>query len=455
MTRMVIIHKTPSVWNKIEWLEENYKGKSRINKNKIEWKSELQSLIDTDVYIQLSIKMKQILGIDELHIVQGYDPNEDRNWIVSEETGKHTLDNGITYWSINDVNNLHFFMDFELIFTRGNYINLHNKISKSHQISAEKIWLHYPATSVKFPYFNEYSDFVTSGLKKGNINLTQIDKNLEAMMIELKINKNRSHRSSMHDKIKYIEKQIRKSNKTIENPYTIVLCDDEKFSEQFSEIYNQNTILNFNKPCIKPNIKIKFYRDYDMTFCGTTLQDTKNHMLFAQLLDSLDNMISEPLRVAVAGDMGNKPSFSNSITKEFKNITVDKFGELSREDLYKLFNNSRSLIVLSGRDSNPRILQEAGICGSRVIVSDILSEGKELIAKNKMIGKVIKTVKESWFYQRNGNLKFQMTPQIANRISKELSRSYHPYTVSETCTKLYDIETTASKICEALENTLL
>ena len=35
MTRMVIIHKTPSVWNKIEWLEENYKGKSRINKNKI------------------------------------------------------------------------------------------------------------------------------------------------------------------------------------------------------------------------------------------------------------------------------------------------------------------------------------------------------------------------------------------------------------------------------------
>ena len=451
MSKMVIFHKTPSIWNKMEWLNGHFNGKFVVKQNPIQWTNELQSLIDSDIYIQLCLQIKEILGVGELHIVQGYDPNEDRNWIVSEEVGRHKLADDVIYWSINDVNNLGFFMDFDIIFTRGNYTNLHNTISDSIQGQAN-IWLHYPATSVKYPHFNQYSKFVESGIRKGNIDLSLVNNNLDAMMIELEINKHRPHNLIPSDKIKYIGKKIKKSNKASTNPYTVVLCDDKNFSKEFSKIYEGTSILSFNKPCLAPIIDIKFERFYDITFCGTTLQETKNHMLFAQFLEHFDKMTSTEIRVAVAGDFGNRPSFTNSISREYKNIVVDVFGEIPRQELQQLFNNSRSMIVLSGRDSNPRILQEAGICGARVLVADILSEGQQLITKNKMIGAVIKTGKESWFYQKNGNLKFQMTPQITNRISRELTKSHHPFIVAENCRELYDIRNTAERICDFVES---
>ena len=96
-------------------------------------------------------------------------------------------------------------------------------------------------------------------------------------------------------------------------------------------------------------------------------------------------LLDTNISVGIAGDRGNIPAFSRGLSSKFENITVENLGEVPREELFDLFNNSRTLVVLSGRDCNPRIIQEAGMCGAYVIAADTLSDGFEIFSKHPLL----------------------------------------------------------------------
>ena len=82
MKKMVLIHKTPASWNKKEHLPKPPDGNNKTSESEIlNFDSELKSLLETDLYIAISRDLCEKLEIDELHIVQGFSPTEEKNWI--------------------------------------------------------------------------------------------------------------------------------------------------------------------------------------------------------------------------------------------------------------------------------------------------------------------------------------------------------------------------------------
>ena len=69
---MVLIHKTPAQWSKKDWLMNQFDdSKSVIPKKDLPSNSLVRTLLDDDIYIQLCLKLCDLLSIDKLHIVQG------------------------------------------------------------------------------------------------------------------------------------------------------------------------------------------------------------------------------------------------------------------------------------------------------------------------------------------------------------------------------------------------
>ena len=139
-------------------------------------------------------------------------------------------------------------------------------------------------------------------------------------------------------------------------------------------------------------------------------------------------------------------NFSDGVSKHFHHLIVENHGEVSKAELFNLFNDSRALVVLSGRDCNPRIIQEAGMCGTRVLAADILSDGFESIALQPLLGAIILTKKESWFYQSNGNLIFDTNQKFVEKVLKEVSISKMPYATQRTAIAVYSLELAAKQI---------
>jgi hypothetical protein len=227
-----------------------------------------------------------------------------------------------------------------------------------------------------------------------------------------------------------------------------VLIDDGSQFSHYSSIYPGTQVLHFQKPATLLSPAEQQTRQFDLMFCGTTLQTTKNHLQFLSLLDQLDTMSTSPLKVGIVGNQGNLPAFSNGLRKSHQNIEILDFGEVGRGKLGEIFNQTRCLIVLSGRDCNPRVIQEAGLHGVRALVADTLSDGIDVIKDNPLLGSVIQTNKHSWFYQRNGNLLFDVDRKFAKRVANELAYSFHPRTTSEVANSIYSLESIVKDLTE-------
>jgi hypothetical protein len=110
------------------------------------------------------------------------------------------------------------------------------------------------------------------------------------------------------------------------------------------------------------------------------------------------------------------------------------------------------MVILSGRDSNPRVIQEAGALGVRTIVADTMSDGLEILKINPLIGAVIQTEKTTWFYSRNGNLKFRVDSDFAKNVLMEINRSESPIAVANICKSLYDFDASLSEVVEIIRS---
>jgi glycosyltransferase involved in cell wall biosynthesis len=394
--------------------------------------------METDVYIKLVIEICNKLGIEELHIVQGYSPSEERNWLSGVSNAVYKLSNGITYSCIISKEQLIQFGEFDLIFSRGKYHHLHNWVST--QTNTNPLWIHYDATSMNFPHLQRYTEHIAAGKEKSDSNSNLLDSKVNGMLLEHRIN---VQENMFQELISNLSEKRDSKNTT---PYHLILIDDFQSYILHENVFPGTIIKKFTKPCLPFRPTINYERKYDISFCGTTLQLTKNHMQFISLLRQLDLLLDTNISVGIAGDRGNIPAFSSGLSSRFENITVENLGEVPREELFDLFNNSRTLVVLSGRDCNPRIIQEAGMCGAYVIAADTLSDGFEIFSKHPLLGTIIPTKKASWFYQKNGNLIFDADKAFAQKVLNKVNIARFPYMVHKVAKSTYSVENEAQNL---------
>lgn len=454
---MVLILKTPAIWNKIEQLPVSPIVADRLfDDNIFEITPELKTLFETDLYIMMSKSICEKLELDELHIVQGFSPDEKRNWINAETAGRYTIDEKTTYWCITEPKDILPFLKMEIIFTRGNYEKLHTCLFEFIDGNGQRpIWLHYPATAMMFPHVIKHHKRASSAAVQNSYeHQIALREQVNGMYVEHDI------RSSDHSKTNDTQEMLEILNskfmkirrKVNKGPYDIVLVDDISSVEEYNLVYPNSIISSFVKPNISMNSNLNFEREYDIIFCGTTLQKTKNHMQFITLLKRLDEASAGILKIAIAGNQGNMTSFSEGLTRKYQNLIVDDFGQLSTSQLFELFNDSKTMVVLSGRDSNPRVIQEAGGLGVRTIVADTMSDGLDTLKDHPLIGAIVPTKKTTWFYSRNGNLKFDVDSEFAENVLKEIKLSKSPIVVANICKSLYDFDTSLLEIIELIRS---
>lgn len=441
MDKLVFFHKTPAIWNKAKDLSDEPK---KIDLAKLKKKlpsfslhSEMNDFFSTDVYVHMCKEICAHLGINELHIVHGYREDEPRNWSVMDSQGWCHVDENTTYWSLTDPENLLPFMESGLIFSRGNYPQLHNWLSTHSNDPSNQFWLHYPATSIRFPHLVKYRKEIERMIKSSG-HSESTDSTLTGMAIEHNLTYLSSTSGEQWTELLHHFQNQRTAS--MAGPYSMVLADDRFNVSALSEIFSSSMVQTFIKPAVYSSQEILHSKEYDLIYCGTTLQTTKNHQCFIQLLKHIDALISDDLTVAIAGNKKGSPLFENLFSYPFSNIRLVNMGELPRSELQVIFSKTKTMIVTSGRDANPRIIQECLVQGCRVLAVDTLSDGQEFIESNPLLGTILPSNTEKWTYERNGNLVFHPSVKIASMIVEEIKKSNFPDLVATIARKKLSVE---------------
>jgi len=427
MERLVFFHKTPALWNKKKQLKNNPES-IRIERMKKEIppfsvNDEMNEFFSTDVYFHMCKEICTKLGIKEFHIIHGYREDEPRNWSVKGSQGWCQVDENTTYWSLTEPENLLPFMEASVIVSRGNYPVFHDWLSNHSKSPPNQFWLHYPATSIRFPHLEKYKKNIAGMVKSG-----EQDDLIESIITGSELEHNLNY-SSSHTQEKYGELlQHFQTHRTIsmDGPYTVVLADDRYSVDNLSQIFPSSIIQTFTKPAVFPEHYHSEPRDYDLIYCGTTLQTTKNHQCFIQLLKHLDTLLDEEMKIIIAGNKQGNPLFDTLFSYPFSHVNVFNMGEVPRSELQTFFSKTKTMILTSGRDANPRIIQESLVHGARVIAIDTLSDGQEFIENNPLLGAVLPSDSGRWKYERNGNLSFHPSVSLASLILDEITKSNFP-----------------------------
>ena len=441
MDKLVFFHKTPALWNKSNNLpkEATFHSVSQLKKQlpNRSLSSEMSEFFLTDVYFQMCRDICNHLDIKEIHIIHGFEEGEQRNWSVHKDEGWCEVEENITYWSFTNAEKLVSFMDASIIFTRGNYPLLHQWLSANSDSHPQRFWLHYPATSIRFPHIERYEKKIKEIIEQDN-NDSSLQSILLGMGIEHKFKpQSSSLKEGYSELLEFFREQ---QNKMTGGPYTMVLADDKYNHQVLKNIFPNSLIQTFVKPAIWDKESSSVDRVYDLIYCGTTLQKTKNHQCFSQLLKHLDSYTNSKLVVVIAGNKNDSNALQHLFEYPFSNINLLNMGEVSRSDLQTLFSKSKTMIVTSGRDANPRIIQESLVHGARVLVVDTLSDGLDFISSNPLLGAILPSDTGKWRYERNGNLSFNPTIKLASLIEEQIKKSNFPDLVVEVCRRKLSIE---------------
>ena len=254
----------------------------------------------------------------------------------------------MTYWCVDSPAQLQQFMNSAIVFTRGNYASLHDFLSNSGNEGSKPIWLHYPATALMFPHLETYKEHITTLISEPTFDSRVLSEQVIGMIVEHKLNPVSGYKGLERNLENLLNHFNKRRTKQKPSPYDIVLIDDKLSFSQYQSIYSESLVVPFVKPILPPKFTINYHRKYDMMFCGTTLQPTKNHLQFVGLLDRLDRETDGILRICIAGDRGDLPAFTQSLKKEYAFLEIDNYGEVARTELLSLYNQTRTLIVHVG-----------------------------------------------------------------------------------------------------------
>jgi len=449
--RMTFFHKTPAMWNKTISLEipsGRVQDLSMMKKNISSFSpnQEMLELFETDIYIQMCKHICKILEIEELHIVHGVSEKEEKNWITHDSEGYCKVDEMSTYWCVASPEKLLGFVDADIIFSRGNYPILHNWLHQTND-SNGRIWIHYPATSLRYPHLERYGKSTSKALHQKTSSSS-----LKTILTGMGVEHNMRSGTLLNDDLLEVllAKFTEGRTHIFGGPYTIVLVDDNYNVDATSLVYPDSLIYKFVKPALWSLDEIPHTRSYDLIFCGTTLQSTKNHHAFGQLLEKLDTCTNRKLTIVIAGNNEKNDTLSTYLNYPYANLEIVNIGEVSRSELQSLFSNTKTMLITSGRDSNPRTIQESLVHGARVIAIDTLSDGLEFLKSNPLLGQVLTSDVEGWHYTRNGNLEFRPDMQLASQLMKEIDKSKFPDLVASVARNKLSLEESMNLLCRLI-----
>ena len=90
------------------------------------------------------------------------------------------------------------------------------------------------------------------------------------------------------------------------------------------------------------------------------------------------------------------------------------------------------------------------MCGAYVIAADTLSDGFEIFSSQPLLGSIIPTKKASWFYQKNGNLIFDVDKAFAQKVLDKVNRARFPYMVHRIAKSTYSIKNQAHNLTDLI-----
>ena len=462
-TRAVLYHKTPAIWSRLASFDEDAPASVEELKNslgELDLKEVPIDIMNTDIYVGMVRWLAEQMNVDEIHIVQGYESSEAKNWTVSSEMGFHEVSENIYYWSVDNAAHLIPFMDNKFMMTRGNYPRLHINLASIQP--KHGVWLHYAATSLHLPHLQNMLDWWGE-----HHNKSMNHHNRFYQFINLLINNNpKLFSKAIHEK--FDELQFSPGDKTQtelikelknwddsrfkelkKSPYDIILIDDSSTREIMNKVHPRALIYTFVKPCLEHETPAQ-KEEFDVVFAGTSLQKTKNHSLFTDLLSGFDKILNRKIKVAILGNLGGDIDYQNALDIDYEMIDINDMGQLSREEALSVFAKSRSLLLTSGRDANPRVISEAATCGAKVIALDILSDGFEVLSLNPAIGSLIEVDPFTKSYVENGNFSCMVTPDLVKDVLNKIEDSASSIFTREVAKRLFDLPTNLEESLAAI-----
>ena len=335
--KIVGIYKIPALWDKKEKKEfiintiDNYLLMDNIQDFK-EHSHRITNIQD-NVYFEMFKKMN-------IH-------NSEAHYIFIDENAETiytTIIDNINVWILRNHKDLCSFMDADLYFLRGNYLNYYNYFTSSSK-SCKIIF--YPATSLTFSYKNN-----------GKI---------------IKPFKNFIYNST-------IDKEcINKLNHPFYERIDIALIhEDENYMKIFEK--SKKKII-FNKPPCSTFKFLDIPRIYDYIFIGDAIQTTKNHHLMFHFIEYCEkNQLL--IKIIYISDKEllkkNIENFIDPTELNFVNLQFDNY--LTPEQLNIYMNKSKINLIFSGRDAFPRTISETMSAGCYNVALDTLSDGKNVIS---------------------------------------------------------------------------
>jgi len=232
----------------------------------------------------------------------------------------------------------------------------------------------------------------------------------------------------------------------------MVLADGSSNVKSLKDAFPNASIQTFVKPAVWIENEVNYLREYDWMYCGTSLQSTKNHQCFVQLVKYLDALIEHEMKIVISGNKAESNVFEHLFQYPFSKIKLINVGEVTRSQLQSLFGKSKTMIVTSGRDANPRIIQESLVHGARVIAIDTLSDGLDFISSNPLLGTVLKSDSSEWKYARNGNLEFLPSIHLASLVVDEINKSNFPDLVMDISRRKLSLQNSVQPLINTIKS---
>ena len=169
--------------------------------------------------------------------------------------------------------------------------------------------------------------------------------------------------------------------KSINHRFTYLLYDEPKNKELWQKMFPNSELVHFRK---KANYYFKYnnmQRIYDIIFVASENQSTKNHNLFMDFISFLE-LNNIKMNIVFVGKNDDLMSLI------LKNVNLINYTFVPHKELVELYNQSKTNLIISGRDALPRVICESLSCGCYNIILDTLSDGK-YIFDNKNLGAIL------------------------------------------------------------------
>ena len=416
--------------NKIYNIDTCYVHKeyATANKNKI------NKFINSDIYVHMFTKLLEKGIIDNLHIIIGMAKNDKylyNNEPLFTNGNYYNFNDKIYLWKLNDIKSLFSFTNAKIYFYKG-YGSYEHFYSMLPMISPHSIYLRYLATAL--PYI----------VDKGS-NIVIDDKWIETY----------SQNDLCKKKVKNFQNYF---NKQFTN-YDLVYVDTVEKIPNYKKIFiNGKHFMKINKYSLMEYDELAT-RDIDLVFCASDVHPSKNLEIFYQFLLYCDKNKKEMNVLIISPVISQNIMFKYTKFKYIK--TTIKRG-LTSTEINECFNRCKCLLITFGRDANPRVMSESLSCGCFNIVLDILSDGKDIIKNNHILGKLIKIHPKYTSYVPNyKSINCTLTNEQHNEIYSLITKEYDHKLIADTFKNIYNADITSNelynfiKLAESYKNKLV